>query len=124
MAAAGRGAYAIRALPELCRGIVSGRPVVLDSLLVLKAPARPGLFFGGHQRRDSRSWSIQATGDAPWRNPITGIVDCCARAASGHGAAAPPMSDMNLRLLTRSPRRRGQAKLSAHRGRLPWRLSG
>jgi uncharacterized protein YchJ len=27
----------------------------------------------------------------------TGIADCCARAASGHAAAAPPMSVMNSR---------------------------
>jgi hypothetical protein len=31
------------------------------------------------------------------RNPITGIAGCCARAASGHTAAAPPMSEMNVR---------------------------
>ena len=31
------------------------------------------------------------------RNPITGIADCCARAASGHAAAAPPSSVMNSR---------------------------
>src|SRR5262245_332472 len=34
------------------------------------------------------------------RNPITGIGGCCARAASGHDAAAPPSSAMNSRLLT------------------------
>ena len=28
------------------------------------------------------------------RNPITGIAGCCARAASGHAAAAPPRSVM------------------------------
>src|SRR5215831_14972878 len=33
------------------------------------------------------------------RNPITGIVPCCARAASGHTAATPPSSEMNSRLL-------------------------
>jgi hypothetical protein len=31
--------------------------------------------------------------------PITGIAGCCARAASGHATAAPPMSDMNSRRL-------------------------
>jgi hypothetical protein len=31
-------------------------------------------------------------GDAPLRNPITGIAGCCARAARGHAAAAPPRS--------------------------------
>jgi hypothetical protein len=34
---------------------------------------------------------------------------CCARAASGHTAAAPPRSVMNCRRLIRSPRRRGRA---------------
>jgi hypothetical protein len=41
------------------------------------------------------------SGDAPCRNPITGIVGCCARAASGH-AAALPSSVMNWRRLTLS----------------------
>ena len=31
------------------------------------------------------------------RHPITGIAFCCARAASGHVAAAPPRSVMNPR---------------------------
>src|SRR5215467_4201812 len=30
-----------------------------------------------------------------FRNPITGIAGCCARAASGHAADAPPSSVMN-----------------------------
>jgi CheY-like chemotaxis protein len=38
-------------------------------------------------------------------NPITGIA-CCARAASGHAAAAPPSSVMNSRRFIQSPRRR------------------
>ena len=37
------------------------------------------------------------SGDLPLRNPITGIADCGARAASGHAAAAPPSSVMNWR---------------------------
>src|SRR6516162_3508940 len=35
------------------------------------------------------------------RNPITGIVGCCARATTGHAAAAPPSSVMNSRRFTR-----------------------
>ena len=31
------------------------------------------------------------------RNPITGIAGCCALAASGHAAAAPPRRVMNSR---------------------------
>ena len=42
------------------------------------------------------------------RNPITGIAGCCARAASGHAAAAPPSSVMNSRRFIRSPRRRAE----------------
>jgi len=38
-----------------------------------------------------------------------GIAGCCARAASGHAAAAPPRSVMNARRFIRSPRRRGRA---------------
>ena len=38
-----------------------------------------------------------ASGDWLLRNPITGIAGCCARAASGHAAAAPPSSVMNSR---------------------------
>ena len=33
--------------------------------------------------------------EAPLRYPITGIARCCARATSGHAAAAPPSSVMN-----------------------------
>ena len=44
-------------------------------------------------------------------DPITGIARCCARAASGQAAAAPPSNVMNARRLTRSPRPRGRAEL-------------
>jgi hypothetical protein len=43
------------------------------------------------------------------RNPTVGFLLGCARAMSGHAAAAPLSSVMNSRLLTRSPRRRGRA---------------
>ena len=42
----------------------------------------------------------RASADVLLRKPITGIADCCARAASGHAAAAPPSSDMNSRCFT------------------------
>jgi hypothetical protein len=35
-----------------------------------------------------------ALGRGAAHHPITGIVGCCARAASGHAAAAPPRSEM------------------------------
>jgi hypothetical protein len=39
-------------------------------------------------------------GDAPWRNPITGIAGCCVRAARGHAAILAPINVMNSRRLT------------------------
>ena len=41
--------------------------------------------------------SAFVSGDAALRNPITGTAGCCARAASGHAAAAPPSSVINSR---------------------------
>jgi len=38
-------------------------------------------------------------------NPTTGIADCCARAASGHVAAAVPTSVMKSRRLIAFPAR-------------------
>ena len=48
------------------------------------------------------------------RNPITGIVGCCARAGSGH-AAAPPSSVMNRRRSARSIAVMGSGSKRAHR---------
>jgi hypothetical protein len=36
-------------------------------------------------------------GEPLWRNPITGIVFCCPRAASGHAIAAAPRRVMKVR---------------------------
>src|SRR6516164_8134821 len=44
--------------------------------------------------------------------------DVCARAEIGH-ATAPPSSDMNSRLFTQSPRRRGRAAWAEYQGRGP-----
>src|SRR5262249_15445766 len=38
-----------------------------------------------------------ASDEPEWRNPITGIAACCARAASGHAAATPPSAASNSR---------------------------
>ena len=46
--------------------------------------------------RNPRRRSAKPSGDTAPRKPITGIVGCCARAASGHAAAAPPSSDDEL----------------------------
>src|SRR6266436_3409 len=48
----------------------------------------------------ARRRSTFGSGEEGCRNPITGIVGCCcARAASGHAIAAPPISVMNSRRL-------------------------
>ena len=48
---------------------------------------------GGTRRRDASNRAA----DVLRKNPITGIAGCCARAASGHVAAAPPSSVMSSR---------------------------
>jgi len=47
--------------------------------------------------RNAVTMGAYPSGDAPCRNPITGIVGCCARAASGHAAPAPPSVAKNFR---------------------------
>ena len=60
------------------------------------------------------------SGDVGSRNPITGIAGCCARAASGHAAAAPPSSVMNSRRFIRSI----ASDASSRRGSIAdWRAS-
>jgi hypothetical protein len=46
------------------------------------------------------SSGAMALGSTALRNPITGIADCCARAAIGYATAAPPRSVMNSRRFT------------------------
>ena len=50
--------------------------------------------------RNPRIRSIKPSGDTAPRNPITGVAVSCARAASGHAAAAPPGSVTNSRRFT------------------------
>src|SRR5262249_11911104 len=59
-------------------------------------------------RRNARKRSVIASGDLGSRSPITGIAACCARAASGHRAAAPT-SVMNSRRLIVAPRGQNHA---------------
>jgi len=54
-------------------------------------------------RRNAATMGRYPSGDAPWRNPITGIVGCCARVASGHAVAAPPSRVMKSRRLMGRP---------------------
>jgi hypothetical protein len=40
---------------------------------------------------------VESSGERALMNAITGIAGCCARAASGHAAAAPPSAAINSR---------------------------
>ena len=64
------------------------------SIAMLSPSAKPASF---RPRRNPRDTSVNASGDWLLRKPITGIAGCCARAASGQAAAAPPRSVMNAR---------------------------
>src|SRR5262249_55939720 len=57
--------------------------------------------------RKAASENRYDVGEPVTNQPIRGtfVVRCCAGAASGHAAAAPPSSVMNSRLFIRSPRR-------------------
>ena len=58
----------------------------------------------------------------PPRNPMRRIPSaCCARAATGHDAAAPPSNVMNSRRLTRSPRLRARAGSAGLLSQASWR---
>ena len=46
---------------------------------------------------ESADMTCRLADDLLLRNPTTGIADCCARAASGHAAVAPPSSAMKSR---------------------------
>src|SRR5262249_57962077 len=63
--------------------------------------ALPAGGAGGIEGRGRVGWLFRVNTHKPivcmLRMPITGIADCCARAASGHATAAPPSSDMRCR---------------------------
>ena len=54
---------------------------------------------------DALTMCMNWPGDSMLRNPTTGIAGCCARAASGHAAAAPPPLANAKSAFTRSWRR-------------------
>ena len=82
------------------------RPAIFDRDVLRPRHSRLRSSLGGIRPR----WSRRVPSGTLLRNPITGIAGCCARAASGHAAAAPPSSVMNSRrCIIRSPRRRGRA---------------
>jgi hypothetical protein len=55
------------------------------------------------------------------RNPITGITDCSARATSGHAAAAPSSSVMNVRPLHSITSSAMLSNDAGKKGRASWR---
>ena len=91
------------------RSYLALRPAIFDRHVLALDIA------GFAQALAERAQTVRGTrpADSPLRNPITGIAGCCARAASGHAAAAPPRSVMNSRRLIRSPRRRARAASAA-----------
>jgi hypothetical protein len=56
---------------------------------------------------------VELEAEAASMKPTTGIAVCCARAASGHAAAAPPRNVINSRRFTDSVSRASGGKDSA-----------
>src|SRR5262249_53340300 len=66
-------------------------------------------------RRKTAGYAVRESDEAPLRYPITGIAACCARAASGPAAAAPPSSVRNWRRLRSSMGFSRKAAVPAYR---------
>src|SRR5262245_37747466 len=66
------------------------------------ATVRPSIQPSSRRRRSkAATQSLQPENVLAPKKPIIGsLPDCCARAASGHAAAAPPSSVMNSRRFT------------------------
>src|SRR5262249_51380515 len=64
-----------------------------------------------------------ARGDAILRKPITGSAGCCARAATGHVAAAPPTRVMNSRRFTAQCLRASTERIAQPEGLLRCAIS-
>jgi hypothetical protein len=79
-------------------GIRSSRPPAQRNSIDTLRPSTYPVSLKPLRNASSRLTLISA--EVPPRNPITGIAVCCARAASGHAAAAPPSKVMNSRRLT------------------------
>jgi len=89
------GARTNRALPVVCLPGLARTTADFDTLAAALSSDRE------RQRAQTVRKHV-----GPFGAEETGIAACCARAASGHAAAAPPRSEMNSRRFTRSPRRR------------------
>jgi hypothetical protein len=78
--------------------IVAMRPAIFDgNVLAFDEPQSP------KPCRNAARRCMESAGDRALMKPITGIAPCCARAASGHATAAPPISVMNSRRLMLKP---------------------
>src|SRR5260370_36754073 len=77
----------------------SGTPVGRISSSVLRASNILPLDIAGLAEGCAKRGNLAAesTAERLLGNSITGIAACCARAASGHATAAPPISAMNSR---------------------------
>src|SRR5215469_9130544 len=64
------------------------------SMVTLRPSAKP---VSPRPRWNPAMRSVHCAADTPCSTPITGIAGCCARAASGHAAAAPPRAASNSR---------------------------
>ena len=71
------------------------------SMATLRPSAKPA---SPRPRWNPAMRSVHCAADTPCSTPITGIAGCCARAASGHVAAAPPRSAMNSRRFMSAPK--------------------
>src|SRR6516162_5161247 len=101
----------------------SGEPIV--SAILPKSPGEAvgHAFFTKFTDRRVNHCFGHVISELLFRNPTTGIAGCCARAANGHAAAAPPSSAMNWRRFIRSPRRRVVGHAAAPQGQAPWRFA-
>src|SRR5262249_4884421 len=93
---------------------VGGRVHRKSTRLPYRAPFRSPGWSSPCWNATRRAFTPGSSSASPVNTPIRRICSvCCARAASGQAAAAPPSSDMNVRRFIRSPRRRGRAKSAA-----------
>src|SRR5262249_9720383 len=85
------------------------------------APDRPAPFLKSLMEHCDAGLSFRIVSGRVHGTPMRRVFSrCCARAASGHAAAAPPMIVMNSRrLIIRSPRRRVRAPTKKFRSRAP-----
>src|SRR6516165_6614315 len=96
-----------RAFRKVSKDVFHHDDAGVDDETEIDCPHRPRPW------RNTATCGANGPGEPALRNPMTGIAACCARATSGHAAAAPPRSVMKARRfifrLIQSPRRRSRA---------------